>query len=141
MKPRIIAEKYLSNDADECDGLTDYKVMCFSGTPKLIQIHMGRFAEHTQDFYDTDWNKTDIQNTDTPLSDESVPKPEFLNKMLELSSVLSENISQVRVDWYISYGKMYFGEMTFFDGAGFTPFERDGDERLGSYITLPEKNN
>ena len=96
------------------DELSDYKVMCFHGEPKLIQIHRGRFQNHTQDFYDTDWNKLDIFQG-IPMSDEVMDRPEFLDEMLELSRILSKDIPQVRVDWYWSDGHLYFGELTFFD--------------------------
>ena len=53
---KILGEKYMVDESGE--ELKDYKVMCFDGEPKLIELHMGRFTDHqTQDFYDTNWNK------------------------------------------------------------------------------------
>lgn len=136
---RIIAEQYLSND-EKSDELSDYKVLCFNGEPKLIEIHKGRFSgHHTQDFYDVNWNKTEFEQPEDPLSDEIMEKPVFADKMLELSRILAENIPHVRIDWYYTGGKLLFGEITFFDGSGFCPFIDNQDEILGSWITLPQK--
>ena len=66
------------------------------------------------------------------------PKPALLDEMIKLSEVLAENIPHVRVDWYIVNNHLYFGELTFFDGSGFCPFDRyEDDLLLGSWITLP----
>jgi hypothetical protein len=121
--------------------LKDYKVMCFDGEPKLIELHQGRFTnKHTQDFYDTSWNRTSITQCGEPLSDSLFPKPVLLDKMLELSRVLAKGMPHVRVDWYIIDGKLYFGEITFFDASGFDPFDDPRDDLLlGSWITLPSK--
>ena len=40
--PRVIVEEYLENDDNE---LTDYKIHCFNGVPKLILDSQGRFKE------------------------------------------------------------------------------------------------
>lgn len=136
---RIIAEQYLTNN-EKSDELSDYKVLCFNGEPKLIEIHKGRFSgHHTQDFYDVNWNKTEFEQPEDPLSDEIMEKPVFADKMLELSRTLAENIPHVRIDWYYTGGKLLFGEITFFDGSGFCPFIDNQDEILGSWITLPQK--
>ena len=138
VKKRIIAEKYIE---DESGYLRDYKVMCFNGQPKLIQMHMGRFnGVHTQDFYNCDWDKlVDINQNGCINSDILLPKPQCLEQMLELSSKLSKRLPQIRVDWYIIGAKLYFGEMTFFDAGGFDDFVPESlNEVIGSWIVLPE---
>jgi hypothetical protein len=118
--------------------LRDYKVMCFNGEPKLVQYHMGRFEHHTQDFYDTQWNKMEFLQG-SPLSGTMLERPVFLEEMLSLSAKLSAGIPQVRVDWYYVQDQLYFGELTFFDGSGFCAFEPEKwDEILGGWITLPQ---
>lgn len=138
VKHRIIAEKLLVDK--EHVSLNDYKVMTFGGEPKLMEMHIDRFsAHHTQDFYSLpDWKKTNI--TQSGYSDSSsiiLPKPKCLDKMLELSSLLSKNIPHCRVDWYLVNGKLYFGEITFYDASGFCAFDKMEDELLlGSWIDL-----
>ena len=137
---RIIGEQYMVDESG--NGLKDYKVLCFNGEPKLIELHMGRFTNHqTQDFYDTNWNKTTISQSGLScyqITNDVFPRPAVLEEMLRLSRTLSEGILHIRVDWYIVNGKLYFGELTFFDGAGFDPFDNPADDlMLGSWITLP----
>ncbi len=139
VKPRIIAEKYLE-DKDQLS-LVDYKVLCFCGKAKLIELHNGRNTDHhTQDFYDRDWNKTSItQGGYGEFSDSVADRPAQLEEMLRLSEILAKDIPHVRVDWYIVDNHLYFGELTFFDGSGLEPWDRDEDDLLlGSWITLPE---
>ena len=136
IKPCVIAEQYMVDEDNPAD-LPDYKVMCFGGEPKFIELHLGRFSEnHTQDFYDVDWNKTEIDQ-DGYKSEEVTEKPKQLPEILELSKKLSQGIRHLRVDWYIINQKVYFGELTFFDGSGFSPFVNEKDDLyLGSFIKI-----
>ena len=137
---RILAEVFLEESG--CVVPNDYKVMCFDGKVKLIEVHSGRFTDnHTQDFYDREWNLTKItQGSYGGFNTIPSPKPALLEEMIRLSEILAEGIPHVRVDWYIINNRLYFGEMTFFDGSGFEPYDRYEDELLlGSWITLPEK--
>ncbi len=137
VEPRIIAEKYIAQESGE--DIRDYKVMCFSGKAKLIELHMNRHSNtHTQDYYDENWNKTDIsQGGYGATSNITMPKPECFSEMLELSKKLTKNMAHCRVDWYIVNGKLLFGELTFFDGSGFESFDKKEDDvLLGSWINL-----
>ena len=132
---RIIAEKYMTDGSGT--ELMDYKVMCFSGKVKLIQVHRGRFTNHTQDYYDADWNKKDIYQM-CAQTDIVMERPCFLDQMLTLSEQLSANIPQLRVDWYAINNKLYFGELTLYDASGFDSFEpSEWDDTMGSWINLP----
>lgn len=137
--PRIIAEQYMEDESGI--ELKDYKVLCFDGKPKLIELHMGRYrGTHTQDFYDTEWNLTGITQNGCVTSDKPYPKPECFDEMLRLSTLLAEGFPHIRVDWYVVNGRLYFGELTFFDASGFDLFDDPKVERmLGDWITLPEK--
>lgn len=138
LTPRIIAEPYLEDDTG---GLTDYKVLCFSGEPELIEVHTGRMSEsHTQDYYTTDWIRTDIVQTCEPMSDVAAPRPLQLGLMLSLSRELAQGFIHIRVDWYIVGNQLLFGEMTFYDGSGFAEFvDEKWDLMLGTWIQLPER--
>lgn len=135
--PRIIAEQYMEDESKE--ELKDYKVLCFNGVPKLIQVHSGRFnGVHTQDFYDLNWKKTNMTQCGMPMSDKCIAKPETFDEMMHLSALLSNGIPHLRVDWYSINGKLYFGELTFFDASGFERFDDPKVERLlGDWIDLP----
>lgn len=136
IKRRIIAEKFMVDETGV--DLTDYKVMCFNGEPKIIQIHRGRFSEHCVDWYNTKWELLDVC-LGTPMSGVKTEKLPFLDEMLEFSQKLAAGIPHVRVDWYYVNGQLYFGELTFFNASGFVPFEPEKwDEILGGYIDLPK---
>ena len=137
---KIICEQYMQDDSGTGE-LADYKVLCFNGEPRLVEIHHGRFKGiHTQDFYDKNWNKTDFEQPEDPLSNEVMEKPSFADEMFRLSKILAKNIPHVRVDWYYTGGRLYFGELTFFDGSGFSPFVDDQDRIIGEWIQLPSKD-
>lgn len=137
---RIIAEEYLEPNDGEFE-LYDYKVLCFCGQAKLIEFHSGRhLGLHTQDFYDTNWVRQDIEQLVDPLSEGEHPKPEKLDEMVELSNKLSEGIPHCRVDWYYLRGNLLFGEITFYDGSGMCLFTREEDDlMLGSWIIANNK--
>lgn len=136
--PKIIAEKYME---DESGGLQDYKVLCFNGEPKLIELHRGRYTEnHTQEFYDFSWERKDINQKGEHMGEIPANKPVCLDEMYVLSQILSRNIPHVRIDWYIVNEKLYFGEITFFDGSGYVDFIPDElNYTIGKWIELPEK--
>ena len=67
-------------------------------------------------------------------------KPQKFQEMIKIAEILSEGMPEVRVDLYISNNKIYFGELTFFDGGGFDKIEPlEWDYKLGSWIKLPKK--
>lgn len=140
LRPRIMIEKYMEQSDSKI--LTDYKVMCFDGEPRIIEVHKNRGQDnHSQDFYDCDWHNLKIRQGDLLIT-EGDPAPAQLQEMLSLSRVLAKGIIHIRVDWYIIDNRLYFGELTFFDGAGFTEFlDKKDDIYLGSYISIPQKEN
>lgn len=143
VKPRIIAEKYMENDGnDEAQGeLTDYKFMCFNGEVKCSFTCHNRYQEGglKVTFYDRDWNVMPFERH-YPRSIEGLPKPSNYEKMIKLAEKLSKGIPFVRIDFYESGGKIYFGEITFYPGSGFEEFTpTTWDYKLGSWIDLEKK--
>ena len=140
VKPRIIAEGYLEGDGGD---LKDYKVMCFNGEAKIIEVHENRFVEgkvHTHTFYDREWNIVPLTQVETVTVDRPGERPRQLDEILRLSELIAKDMYHARIDWYIEGDKIYFGEITFFDGSGFESFSTPEMERmLGDMIKLPEK--
>lgn len=136
VRRRIIAEQFMVDGFSAT--LNDYKVLCFNGVPRLIEVHKNRFTpNYTQDFYDTNWVRQDISQCGEPRSETLEEKPLLLSEMLRLSELLSEGIPHVRVDWYIIGDQLYFGELTFFDASGFDAFDNPADDvMLGNWIEL-----
>ena len=138
VKPRIIAEKYMIDEYG--DDLKDYKVMCFNGEAKVIEVHENRFTkgkEHTQTFYDRNWNKLPIIQEGLMYVTDERRAPAQLDKILALSEELAKDMYHARIDWYIINDKIYFGEITFYDGSGFETFPNKEDNvYLGSLLKL-----
>lgn len=136
VKPKIIAEQYLE---DESHGLIDYKVLCFGGIPKLVEVHKGRYTdEHSQDFYDVNWELQPFNQIGEHNAAVPEKKPPFLDEMLKLSAILAGDMAHIRIDWYYTNNQLYFGEYTFFDASGFDDFEpNEANLLLGSWIHLP----
>lgn len=134
--PRLICERFLEN----ADGsqIRDYKIHCFHGEPKLVQVDYERFTEHQRNYYDPDWNLTDIKWIEQDNYPEAEDKPVNLEEMLEIARALSADFGYVRVDLYNVEGKVVFGELTFTPGCGFTKLEpEEMDAVMGSWLTLP----
>ncbi len=138
---RIIAEQFMKSDAG---GLTDYKVHCFNGEPKLILVCKDRFAATglTEDFFTPDWEHLDIHRPAHPNSSTEIVKPAELSEMLTLAKKLSENIPFLRVDFYIIEHKVYFSELTFYPASGFEKFVPERwDDELGLWLDLPSASD
>lgn len=137
VKPRIIIEEYIVGKTELPPD--DYKIYCFNGKPKVIQVHRDRYNMHKMKLYDTNWNA--IRNVSMKYSCDSeieIEKPKKLEQLLEYARILSSPFYHARVDFYIVNNSIIFGEITFTDGAGFdriTPYTFD--VTLGEYLKLP----
>lgn len=136
--PRIIAEKYIVDESGM--ELKDYKIFCFDGKPKLIQVDFDRFHWHRRNLYTTDWKyiEASIKYPNDPSV--QIPCPKRLDKMLEIAETLSMGIPHVRVDLYSVNEKIYFGELTLHHGSGMEKFDPKSLEvQMGDWIILPKK--
>lgn len=136
LERKIIIEKLIETNNQE--EIKDYKVFCFNGKPKLIQVDIDRHTNHKRNIYDCEWNWIDLSILYPKDKNLIEPKPFLLEKMLDLSAKLSEPFPHVRVDWYISGDKLILGEMTFYHGGGYEPFDNfDWELQMGEWIKLP----
>ena len=127
VKNRIICEEFLE-DAEGA-GLNDYKVFCFGGEPKLIQVDFDRFSNHRRNLYTPDWTFLDERVAYENDPHANLPPPPNLDEMLACARKLSEGFAHVRVDFYDIAGRIVFGEMTFYHGAGYLHFEHEAFEK------------
>ena len=62
--PRIICEKFLT---DKDGGIPrDYKIFCFKGSPRFLEVHSDRFGDHHLDLFTAEWSHlpvTDVYPT------------------------------------------------------------------------------
>ena len=139
VKPCIFAEVYMEdNDSGE---IPDDKIFTFSGEPQIIQVDFDRFKAHKRNLYDIAWNyiEAKIQFPNDPST--TIDKPKALQELLDLSKKISKGRAQVRTDFYLINEKIYFGEMTFYHGAGYEQFvPSELGEYFGGYIQLPDSH-
>lgn len=143
IEPRIIVEKLLQDSNGKVP--MDYKIHCFNGIVNMIQVDIGRGTTgHCRNWYNADWKREPYRWSSlkengkfTDPSEEDVPPPKTLKKMIELSEVLSKEFDYVRVDWYDVDGDLYFGELTFHHDGGSKPIlPEEWDYELGRRLKL-----
>lgn len=137
VKPRLIIEENLTRN-----GATpkDYKLMCFNGKVKYIQLHDGRFTDHKSYLYTVSGKVTEFNNVGNEEDNLYAPKldMEVINKMITLAEILSKDFLHIRVDFYYVDDQIYFGELTLYDGAGLVPWTNNGDLILGELLNIKE---
>ncbi len=131
---KIIAEEYIEQmDAD----LLDYKIHCFSGEPRIVQVIGSRdYVHHTakEAFFDLEWNPVNLMYHTYDKYETLPEKPANLDELLRLSGILSKDFRYVRVDWYDISGDIKFGEMTFTPASGYGKWEGKEEFLVGSWI-------
>lgn len=142
IKPRIIAEKYMEDEASKGTtlGLTDYKFYCFNGVPKLAYVSQGMENHNTAriSFLNLDWTFAPFKRLDYKPFDVEPPKPVNYERMLEIASVVSAEQIFLRVDFYEINKKIYIGELTFCPTSGMVPLDpANWDDELGTWLKLP----
>lgn len=136
LKPRIIAEEYIADD--KFDSLSDYKLYCFNGVAKGIYVTINRFTKLSVSMYDMDWNLMPFEHIH-PNRGEKIEKPKNLELMRKLAEKVAKFIDNpyVRIDFYETNGKVYFGEVTFYPEGGMCYFKpEEWDYIMGSWIDL-----
>lgn len=137
VKPCIIAEKYMEDSISK--DIKDYKFFCFNGSMEFFDIDIDRFIEHRANYYDRNGNFLPFGKTYCPPDyTKKIEMPKNLDKMIELAETISHNTVLSRIDFYEIDGQVYFGEITFYPGSGFSPFtDEKWDYKLGDMINLP----
>lgn len=146
IEPILIVEKLLTDIKGTLPA--DYKVHCFNGKVRMINVDMGRNTKnHYRNWYNRQWIREpyswssvlgDGKHTDP--SDLDIEKPELLDRMCELSEKLVKGFPYLRADWYIYNNQLYFGELTFHHNGGMRPIQPEiWDEKLGKELSLPNK--
>ncbi|MCK5812275.1 MAG: hypothetical protein KAG94_05215 [Clostridiales bacterium] len=140
---KIICEKYLENI--NYNGLNDYKILCFHGTVKRINVMYNR---NTKDglkvsIYDREWNFLPVV-TDSHIKyagNLKIPKPSCLDEMIAMVEDISSAFPFLRVDVYIVNNQIILGELTFYPSGGLLmrgPSSKN--VKFGSWLQLDEIN-
>lgn len=123
--PKIIVEPLVFNN----NQLIDYKIFCFKGEPKIIQVDFDSRTNHKRCFFDTSWNRLPFSLT-YPTPAITPAQPKTLTLMLSAASALSEDFSFIRVDMYTDNCDVIIGELTNWPanaGGRFNPRDSEYD--------------
>lgn len=92
--------------------------------------------------YSRDFVKLNVARNDEEVGEEALPVPVNYDIMVQVAERLSSNFPHVRVDLYNIEGRIYFGELTFYDGSGYMSFTPDSyDVELGAYFETSDFNS
>lgn len=135
---RIIIEELIGAGNVKKD-VSDYKFFCFNGKVFYIYGISDRKVGVSAQFgiYDRDFKKLDVSRNDERPQDVPLLKPLNFDIMIFIAECLSKDFPHVRVDLYNFEGKIYFGELTFYDGSGYMTFTPDSfDFDLGKCFDI-----
>lgn len=147
IKPILIVEKLLTDEKGTLPA--DYKVHCFNGKVRMINVDMGRSTKnHYRNWYNKKWEREPYSwssvlsdGKQTKPSSLDIEKPKLLEEMCELSERLVKGFPYLRADWYIYNNQLYFGELTFHHNGGMRPIQpKTWDAKLGEELNLPNIN-
>lgn len=121
-KPRLFLERFLSfagNGPPE-----DYKLFCFNGKARLIQVHADRYTHHRCGQYDLSWNYIPVKFSTYEMSQFEMPAN--LDAIVHAAETIAAGLDFARIDLYSDRKNIIkFGEITF------TP--NNADERYADF--------
>jgi hypothetical protein len=130
IQPRIIFEELLDMDGQSPP---DWKFFCFNGQPQFFEFHKDRFLKHQCSFYDLNLSLLPV-NIRSEGVHQNIGASQNFKEMLEIARKLSAGTDFIRVDLYNINGRIIFGELTNYPGAGLDKFEPSSwDKKFGSY--------
>ena len=131
IKPRIIIEEYIETATN------NYEFLCFEGKPYFCWIDFDHLTDRRRNVYNMNWEIMPFNISHCTNYPEYVPCPTEFEVLNDFAVRLSQGFNMVRVDFYLADGKIYFEEMTFSSGNGFSIMSPDEwDYKLGSLWTF-----
>jgi hypothetical protein len=134
IRPRLLVEALLEGDA-EGKPPVDYKFYVFHGRPRILDVHIDRFGvgyRYLQRDAET-LGPLPFQWGELAATDEEsspyLPASE-VRAMAELAARVGAGFDHVRVDLYLSGGRIWFGELTHYTSNACAPFFPDRYDRV-----------
>lgn len=129
IKPRIMIEEYIESQKKE-----EYQFYCFNGEIKLFQV----FTEkgNNNSFYDLELKELPLLK-ETEKKYKLIKYPKNWKELISVVQILASDFDHVRIDLMnIDEKTIYFMEMTFTSGNGFSNRYGSWDKIIGSYWNL-----
>ncbi|MBR0554836.1 polysaccharide biosynthesis protein [Ciceribacter sp. L1K23] len=115
-EPKIIIEEMLVEGDEVPD---DYRFFVFSGEVSHIEIRLRRKGVGFECNYTPDWQKMPYSAPYYEAFPDDLPEPAELAEMLEVVKKMAGESDFMRVDLYLTGGRIYVGELTLYPGGGF----------------------
>lgn len=139
--PKVIIEELI--ERDENGDLPDYKFFCFNGKVEYLYTMIDYVDDHEKgkcSFFTSEFEQLPYRRSEYLPIDINIEKPKDFDTMVEIAELLSKDFPHVRVDLYNIQGKIFFGELTFYNASGYTVFTPDEfDYILGEKFVLPDR--
>ena len=117
----------------------EYKFFMFSGIGRLVMLrtNYGDLGyERIQSYYDMRWRQLPLRTLDMPRT-QPAPRPPEFDTMRAMAERLAEDRDHLRVDFLVSDGRVYVGELTSYHRSGMFRFDPDKmDFVLGEWWRL-----
>lgn len=137
IRPRIIIEQFIDDGTGNTPN--DYKLFVFDGKVEMIQVDVNRFTDHQRRLYRPSWDRLPVLFKYEDISGD-VPAPPHLAEMIAAAETLGADLDFIRVDFYDTLDRLYFGELTTTPECATGCFRpREFDHILGSCWTLPKR--
>lgn len=134
-KPRLFLEAFLGQGDNQ--PMDEFKVHCFHGKARLIQVVTGRFTKLRLGQYAPDWTFLTVGMPGYDTLD--VARPKNLEVLVDSAERLARGLDYARIDLYSDREQvMKFGEITLTPGNGhqrYTDF--DFERWLGGFFAPP----
>jgi hypothetical protein len=127
--PKIIVEPLIFDGAP----LNDYKLFCYRGSVKMIQVDIDRASDHKRMILDSNWNLLSF-SIQYPGAGEKVERPRNLAEMIDVSETLSTGFDFVRIDLYSNGETCLVGEITNCHGNAGEHFVPASGEAIASAL-------
>lgn len=129
LRRRIICEPMLPSGVFT----KDYKVFCYLGEPRIVQVDSDRHTSHKRNLYTASWDHINI-SYNFPIGDWELA-PNKLPEILDISRKLSAEFEFVRVDFFIDADELYVAELTHCPESAHGRFEsREAERRFSALI-------
>ena len=128
--PRILVEKMLVEPGKVTPD--DYKIFCFQQPDGTTRMYLELHQNREQPDYKVAWFDEELKPILLKGDDYETlpfPCPDSWPEMRKIAETLAADFDHVRVDLYQVDDRIYFGELTFFDGGGRTEYSRAGGAR------------
>jgi len=133
IKPRVIIEQFIKRNSS--GRFSDFRFYTFHGEAKFFRTALGYSNDLPTYSYDEHGSLLSVKAAHDNVDYNLFPTPELPKEwviMKSFSESLSEGIDFVRVDFYLTDGKIYFSELTNYPQAGTIRFVPESFDKLVS---------